>query len=148
MSRILSLLLLFIPLTLMAGTVVKPVKVYDGDSFKVDIEHWPALIGKSMDIRLKGADAPSYKAECKRERELAQQATNFTLKFLTGATTVELVDVEKDQYFRLLARVQADGKDLSTALINAGLAKPYEGGQIKSWCTAPKPTKYEPGTPA
>lgn len=131
-------LALIIPLSTQAGTTVEPVQIYDGDSFKVTINDWPEVIGKNIDIRLKGADAPDFSAKCDKERELAQQASDFAWNFIIGAQKVELVEIERDHYFRLLARIQADGKDLSTALIDAGLAKPYDGGPILSWCEEPE----------
>lgn len=138
MFRLFCCFALLLPLWAQAGTPIKPLHIYDGDSFMVDIDDWPEVIGKKIIVRLKGADAPNFAAKCDEEKRLAQVASNFALKFLGDAKKVELVDIERDHYFRLLAKVEADGKDLATALIEAGLAKPYEGGPIQSWCTAPK----------
>ena len=39
------------------------------------------------------------------------------------------------EYFRLVARLEADGVDLSALLIEKGLAVPYDGRtKIKDWC--------------
>lgn len=43
-----------------------------------------------------------------------------------------LRNLRRDKYFRLLADVEADSGDIASALIERGLAKPYEGGR-KQW---------------
>ena len=41
----------------------------------------------------------------------------------------------RDKYFRINARVIADGQDLSEMLVVKGLAIPYDGGtKTKDWC--------------
>ncbi len=41
----------------------------------------------------------------------------------------------RDKYFRIDARVLADGQDLADLLISQGLAVPYDGGtKTADWC--------------
>jgi len=45
-----------------------------------------------------------------------------------------LHNLGRDKYFRVLADVMIDGKNLTDLLIKKGLGKPYDGGTKSSWC--------------
>jgi len=47
---------------------------------------------------------------------------------------IELRDMQRGKYFRILANVYVDGKDLAQALIQEGHARAYDGGKRGSWC--------------
>jgi len=47
---------------------------------------------------------------------------------------IELQDIQRGKYFRILARVYIDGEELAGKLILAGLARAYDGGARKGWC--------------
>jgi endonuclease YncB( thermonuclease family) len=54
---------------------------------------------------------------------------------LNDAKRIELVDLRRDKYFRVLAGIRADGRDVARQLIEAGLAVPYAGGtKTANWC--------------
>jgi micrococcal nuclease len=53
---------------------------------------------------------------------------------LRSAKRIELKDIEREKYFRLLARVEVDGKDLGKQLVATSLARPYDGGGKQGWC--------------
>ena len=86
------------------ATVERVTSIYDGDTFRADIAGWPPIIGERVPIRLRGA----------RETRLDH--------------------IDRGKYFRLVAGVMVDGRDLSDMLIGAGLARPYEGGHRRGWC--------------
>ena len=51
------------------------------------------------------------------------------------ARRIDLLDAERGKYFRIVARVVADGKDIGQALIDRGMAVEYDGGKkTKDWC--------------
>ena len=52
-------------------TVSKVISVYDGDTFRVNIDSLPPLVGKNIPIRLKGVDTPEIQGKCQYERDLA-----------------------------------------------------------------------------
>ena len=52
-------------------TVSKVISVYDGDTFRVNIDSLPPLVGKNIPIRLKGVDTPEIQGKCQYERNLA-----------------------------------------------------------------------------
>ena len=111
------------------------VSVYDADTFRVNIEGWPDLIGKNIPVRVNGVDAPDIRGECPSEKQAAQEAKGFTLKKLTEAQGIELRNIKRGKYFRIIADVYVDGENLSDLLIRAGYARPYDGGKREGWCS-------------
>lgn len=114
-------------------TVDKIVSVYDGDTFTVDINKYPSIIGKKMHIRIYGIDTPEMKDDNPVVKQKAKSAKDFATKKLTKAKVVVLKNLMRDKYFRVLATVTADGEDVGQSLINAGYAKPYFGATKEVW---------------
>ena len=108
--------------------------VYDGDTFSVSINQWPAIIGKNISVRLKGVDTPEMKGACYQEILKAREAKKFTVQRLRNAKKVELKNMSRDKYFRIDADVFIDGKDLAQELINSRLGVVYSGGIKMDWC--------------
>ena len=88
------------------------VSVIDGDTIGVMRD------GREVRIRLEGIDAPED------GQDFSQRAKQFTSAAVFG-TTVTVAVKETDRYGRLVARVIADGQDVSVALVDAGLAWHY-----------------------
>ena len=95
------------------------VRVYDGDTFFVDIDRYPEISGKDVGIRPYGIDTPEMAGKCAQERELARQAQEATLQFLSKGP-VMLHDMDRGKYFRILAHVRVNGEDLADHLTQAG----------------------------
>lgn len=108
--------------------------VYDGDTFYVTINGWPAIIGNHIAVRVKGIDTPEIKGKCIKEVQQARKAKQFTVEFLRTAKTITLKNMTRDKYFRINADVYADNKNLAEALISSGLAGVYEGKKKQNWC--------------
>ena len=109
------------------------IRVYDGDTITVRVASWPPIFS-NMSFRLRGFDAPELRGGCERARALAGRAKRRLSRLIHEATTVSLRDIERGKYFRLVATVYADGIPVSLVLIDAGLARPYDGGARESWC--------------
>lgn len=109
-------------------TLLSPrlISVYDGDTFKVNLNCQEEVLCKNISVRVRGIDCPEIKGKSKREKRLAQKAKTFIENFLQGRTIV-LENCERDKYFRLLCDVKADGEDLARRLLQSGLAYPYDG---------------------
>jgi len=107
--------------------------IYDGDTFRVTINGWPAVAGLRVPVRLYGVDTPEMRDNRPRVRTLARRAKQFSVDRLRNAKRIELRDIRRDKYFRLLAEVWIDGKSLGALLLKAGLAKPYDGGTKNAW---------------
>ena len=118
-----------------AVTITEVVSVYDGDTFRANISDYPPLIGRSIGIRINGVDTPEMKGKCESEKVLARKARDFTLTALSNAKVIELRNLKRGKYFRIVADVFADGESVGEGLIREGLAVFYDGGRkIKNWC--------------
>jgi micrococcal nuclease len=110
------------------------LRAVDGDTIAVRAHVWPEAI-IATNVRLRGVDTPEKNSRCPAERELAKRATALTA-ILTSTGTATLMDIEVDKYGgRVLATVYgSDGLEIGAKLINAGLARPYDGGTRQPWC--------------
>jgi micrococcal nuclease len=107
--------------------------IYDGDTIRVTIHSWPKVAGERIPVRLYGIDTPEMRDKRPRVYKLARSAKQFSVTQLRNARRIELRQIRRDKYFRLLAEVWVDGRNLSDLLLKAGLAKPYFGGKKVNW---------------
>ena len=127
--------IIIIPLRPQEAVVFNEViNVYDGDSFRVNIDEFPPIIGENIAIRILGIDTPEIKGNCQQERQLAIKARDFTRKYLNSGSVISLTDLKRDKYFRILANVYIDGKNLGDALLMQNLAVVYLGKKKFNWC--------------
>lgn len=140
--------LLLVPAAVLAGLVPGPaaaetisgpvaadvIRVIDGDTLALRARIWIGL-DVTVNARIRGIDAPEINGKCDRERLLAE-AARLKLLEATGAGGVRLTRIEDDKYAgRVLADVVSDdGIDLAAAMLESGLARPYEGGGREPWC--------------
>ena len=123
----------------LAGDYAWPVtRVLDGDTIEVDASaDMPAELAK-LKVRFLGVDTPEkgHRADCQREREAGQRATEFTTNRLAQAETIAFRDPRWGKWGgRVVAEVIADGQSLSQLLIQHGHGKPYDGkGKRPDWC--------------
>ena len=54
------------------ANVLEVTSIYDGDTFRGNIEGFPAVIGDSMSIRINGIDTPELRGKCDKEKQLAR----------------------------------------------------------------------------
>ena len=115
------------------------VEVIDGDTLGVRVRIWLDQ-DVATRVRLDGIDAPELRGHCEQERALARRAADFVagkvMSEVDGGAVVRLHEVRYGKYARrVVARVVTeDGEDLAQALLDAGLARPYDGGRRASWC--------------
>ena len=115
-------------------TVSKVISVYDGDTFRVNIDSLQPLIGKNIPIRLEGVDTPEINGKCQYEKDLALKARDFVRSKLLNAAEIKLKDLQRGKYFRIVAKVYIDGVSLEEELLQNGLAYQYNGGKKSNWC--------------
>ena len=115
-------------------TVSKVISVYDGDTFRVNIDSLPPLIGKNIPVRLEGVDTPEINGKCQYEKDLALKARDFVRRKLFNATEIKLNDLQRGKYFRIVAKAYIDGVSLEEELLQNGLAYQYNGGKKSNWC--------------
>ena len=138
---VLLILLLVIPAVINAapnyGSIVisSITSVYDGDTFRANIPNYPSIVGENIGIRINGIDTPEIRGKCDSEIALAKDAQRFAEKTLRSAKVVELRNLQRGKYFRIVADVYADGVNVGDALVNESLAVVYDGGKkVKDWC--------------
>jgi micrococcal nuclease len=138
---ILFLLIALLPLTIYPkdknyedATIIQVNSIYDGDTFRANIEDFPAIIGEHMSIRINGIDTPELRGKCEKEKQLARKAKQFTVEHLRAAKNITLKNIKRGKYFRLIADVYVDGISLGELLIKYKHAVIYQGKAKKTWC--------------
>lgn len=116
---------------------IKYLRNYDGDTITVNIEHVPSIIGEEISVRVRGIDTPEIRGKTSCEKTLAKSAKILVAKLLSDATHLDLIDISRDKYFRILSNVSFDNKDLSLKLIENHFAVPYDGEKKEAvdWCS-------------
>ena len=138
--KTLSLSLLVLTLTAQAApqygtvTVSKVIDVYDGDTFRVNIDSLPPIVGKNIPIRVNGVDTPEIRGKCQYEKNLALDARDFVRNKLANAKEIKLTNLQRGKYFRVVASVLVDGVSLEQELLDKKLAYSYDGGTKLNWC--------------
>ena len=115
---------------------VKVVEIYDGDTIFVDIDKVHPLLGKRIGVRFAEIDAPELQTTDICERKKALKAKALVEEFVNKAKRIDVVDVKRDQYFRIVGTVLFDRKSISDEIIGQDLANHYYGGKKlpRDWC--------------
>lgn len=115
---------------------VKVVEVYDGDTLFIDLPDQHPLFGRRMGVRIFGIDTPEKRSKNACEKKKAIEAQAALEKILSKATSVDILNVQKDKFFRILGEVVADGRPVADDLIKLKLAYPYHGEKKihRNWC--------------
>lgn len=115
---------------------VKYLENYDGDTVRFKIPSVHPLLGESIAIRLAGVDTPEMRGKSSCEKVKARQARDFVQSRLSKAKKIELRQVKRGKYFRIVADIYYDGQSLAQELLKEGLGVPYGGGKKakKDWC--------------
>lgn len=100
--------------------------VIDGDSVLIDGREW----------RLLGFDAPEFvEAKCEGEHRAGIFARRRLVELIAAARRIEMRFWGKvDSKNRAFGELLLDGRNVGSAMIAEGYARPYDGGEIKSWC--------------
>jgi endonuclease YncB( thermonuclease family) len=106
--------------------------VYDGDTWYCDTLDcgWGVSVNKPK-FRIARIDTPEkgWRAKTDRERELSLLAKDMLKKMLEESSEVLVYsDLGRGKYGRLLIEVVCDGVNAGDALVEAGLARRYDGG--------------------
>ena len=115
---------------------VKFIRNYDGDTLTVTLPGGHTLFGKKIPVRVRGVDTPEMGGPLPCEKQAARAAKNLTQNLLKNAKRIDLINIGRDKYFRVLADVLYDGKNLAEIILKNQLAYPYEGKKKQSldWC--------------
>ena len=109
---------------------------YDGDTVTVNIPDVHQLIGEHIMIRVAGIDAAEMKTNDSCEKRMAIRAQKEVERVLKRAKRIELRNVERGKYFRIVADVYVNGRSLARYLLKKKLAIEYDGGYKPDidWC--------------
>lgn len=109
---------------------------HDGDTLTVRVPNVHPLLGEKISVRIRGIDTPEMYSSDLCERRAAVIAQRFVKNILSKAQRIDLVSVQRDKYFRILADVRSDSERLAEILLLNGLAYPYNGGAKSkiNWC--------------
>lgn len=112
------------------------IKVVDGDTLRASIQIW---LGQTTvtSIRVRGVDTPELRGKCAEEKDKALQAKAQVSLWAPPDAAIQVLNVQTDKYGgRVVADVLLpDGRLLRDALIEAGLARPYDGTKRQPWCS-------------
>jgi micrococcal nuclease len=115
---------------------VKVLKNYDGDTITVSIPDVHPLLGEKISVRIRGIDTAEVKGKTPCEKDAARVARNLVESLTKNAKVIDLQNIDRDKYFRILADVMVDGKSVKDILIKNQLAVAYDGGTKEkvNWC--------------
>jgi len=115
---------------------VEYIKNYDADTITVKIPGVHPLIGDKISVRVAGIDSAEMRGKAACEAQSARDARKLVESQLRRAKNIELRNVQRDKYFRILADVAVDGVLVSDLLIKNRLAVAYDGGTKAkvNWC--------------
>lgn len=115
---------------------VQYVRNYDADTITFNIPNVHPLIGNKIPVRVRSVDTPEIKGKLPCEKEAARTAKRLIENILKNSKRIDLQNIGKDKYFRILADVTVDGKPLKDILLRNNLAYAYEGKakQKLNWC--------------
>ena len=103
------------------------IRNYDADTLTVEIKDVHPILGKSINVRIKGIDAPEIRSKDQCEKNKARNAKKLLQNILKNAKRIDLINIERDKYFRLLADVIVDGKNVKEVLIKNRVVRTYYG---------------------
>ena len=109
------------------------IDVYDGDTFKCDIDLGFSIILKKQAVRLSGINCPELRTKDKREKALGYEAKEKLKEILDEAFEVTLQSLGKGKFGRVISICYADGYNVNDMMVESGLARPYDGGKRSSW---------------
>lgn len=84
---------------------VKYIRNYDADTITVQIPNVHPLIGEKISIRVYGVDTPEIRGKNKCEKKKANEAKIVVQEILTKAKRIDLLDIKRGKYFRIVANV-------------------------------------------
>ena len=115
---------------------IEYVDNYDGDTVTINIPGIHPIFGHHMKIRIAGIDTPEIRGKTECEKKKAIQAKKVVERILQKAKRIELHNISRGKYFRIVGDLIADRINIKDILLKKKLAVPYDGGtkQQVNWC--------------
>jgi len=121
--RYLIFLIVFLFSTLACGYSfedVQYIRNYDGDTITVNIANVHPLLGDKIRVRLNNIDTYEMTSKDPTSKKLAIEAKLYVESVMKRAKKIDLLNVKRCAFFRIVADVSVDGKDLVTLIKNKG----------------------------
>lgn len=112
------------------------LEVVDGDTIRTEFDKLPPELSK-VSVRILGIDTPEKgsRAKCQTEAHLAIKAKQKLISLIGDAKMMLIKDAKWDKFGgRFDGVVLINGVNLAAAMVDSGLAKPYNGRRKESWC--------------
>lgn len=115
-------------------------RVYDGDTFYVNLPGLPPVFGESLPIRLVNIDTPELRSRCKtlelkdEEKRRGRVARDALTEKLNNASVIRLQSLERGSFFRVVAEVYLDDLSLNQWMVDEGHAVSVFDGSSADWC--------------
>ena len=125
------------------------VSIYDGDTIKskLSLRRLPSPLNL-VSIRVNHIDTPEYpaasylttgklgRAKCTKEADLALKSKMLVEQIAANSRYMKIENYKWGKFGgRILGDVIIGGQDIGTALLDAGLAVPYDGKKkTHDWC--------------
>lgn len=115
-------------------------EVYDGDTIYIDLQQIPGVFGQHIGVRINGIDTPEKHSQCPDPTAKASEESKALLaraeltNLLDSGQPIQLRNVSRDKYFRLLAEVWVGNQNVADVLISKKLGVPYHGEKKVGWC--------------
>jgi len=106
--------------------VSRVLRVYDGDTFICDLNEFPPLIGKNIRVRLKHINTPEIKGKDQFVRDAAFAEKQRLEHLLSNAKVIELRNIDRCKYFRILCLVFIDGENILSKLNQEYITTPQK----------------------
>lgn len=112
------------------------VAAYDADTITVTLRDVHPFFGKNAKVRIQGIDTAEIKGHDECERQAAIKARDMVVAKLKTSKHINLTNLGREKFGRILADVIADGDDIGLMLIQANLANVYHGEKkpVTDWC--------------
>jgi endonuclease YncB( thermonuclease family) len=122
--------------SLTSAILLAPAHAEQISSYEISVLEAHTIRYNGETVRLEGYDAPeAISPDCQREEELGLQATDFLRRLLAEHFWVDLtMSGARDRSNQALGALKIDGRNVADLMIEAGLARAYEGGPRGSWC--------------
>jgi micrococcal nuclease len=125
--------------TLFAPLLAVVLNVTDGDTLKVQVPSWTGTPMETISLRIMGIDTPESHmppGKCALEVERGQEAKAHAQTMAPKGSTVSFQFLGWDKYGGRIdaAVVLPDGQNWAEAMVQAGMARPYDGGRKSDWC--------------
>lgn len=112
-----------------AFLILAVLSVYDGDTFRANIDCTTQIFCNNISIRIKDIDTPEIRGKCPEEKEKAQQAKQDLQSFLAkDFDSLRIEKVSKGKYFRIIADV-VGYKNGKSELYRPSIFYDYYGGR-------------------